>query len=202
MVQTRRPLERHSFDLEYVTRLSRRETETATHFVEYFTKLLLMKLRARIRSSDEADDVAQETLFRVLRHVETHGGIEHPEALGAFVNKVSEYVMLEFFRNGRRFQQVPENIPEPVEQAISAELHCITRQRKEALRRVLSTLKQKDRNLLEKVFLLEQDKDQICAELGINRNTLRVQVFRALGTLRQSLGRDNDGTVVKKAPAG
>jgi hypothetical protein len=41
--------------------------------------------------------------------------------------------------------------------------------------------------VLEKVFLLEEDKDAICAELKIDRNYLRVQVHRALGRFRKLL---------------
>ena len=192
MFRARRVLERQPFDQEYVDRLSRGEPETATHFIGYFTKLLVMKLRARLRSSDEAEDVAQESLYRVLVYVKKHGGIDHPERLGAFVNSVSENVLLEFFRDGRKFQQVPENTPEPVEQALDAELTCITRQRKELVRRVLGSLKKKDRIVLEKVYLLEQDKDAICAELKIDRNYLRVQVYRALGQLRKAFQEESE----------
>ena len=185
--QAKRPVERQSFDQEYVARLSRGETETATHFIGYFTKLLVVKLRSRMRSSDLAEDVAQETLFRALQYVKKHGGIEHPERLGAFVNSVAENVALEFFRSGCRFQQVPENTPEPVEQALNAEINCINAERKELVRRMLGTLRKNDQVVLEKVFLLEQDKDQICAELMIDRNYLRVQVHRALGRFRKVL---------------
>jgi len=181
-------LERQAFDQEYVNRLAHGETETATNFIAYFTKLLVMKLRARMRSSNEAEDVAQETLYRVLQYLKKHGGIDHPERLGAFVNSVSENVVLEFFRDGRRFQQVPENTPEPVEQAFSAEVNCITVERKEMVRRMLATLRKNDRVVLERVFLLEQDKDQICSDLKIDRNYLRVRVHRALGRFRKALG--------------
>lgn len=185
--RTKRPLERQTFDQEYIHRLSQGEHETAKHFIGYFTKLLVVKLRSRMRSLDEAEDVAQETLYRVLQFVNRHGGIEHPERLGGFVNSVSENVVLEFYREGRRFQQVPENTPEPVEKALSAEINCITDERKQQVRSVLKTLRHGDRLVLEKVFLLEQDKDQICAELKIDRNYLRVQIHRALARFRKVL---------------
>jgi RNA polymerase sigma-70 factor (ECF subfamily) len=184
-------LERQAFDQEYVDRLSRGEPETSTHFIQYFTKPLVIKLRARLRSASEAEDITQETLCRVLQYVKKNGGIEHPERLGAFVNSVSEHVVLEFFRDGRRFQQVPENTPEPIAQTVDAEVNCITRERKEMVRRILHTLRQNDRIVLEKVFLLEQDKDSICSELKIDRNYLRVQVHRALGRLRKAFDAEN-----------
>ena len=186
-VQTRRAVDPYSFDQSYVEKLSHGDAETASHFIRYFTKLLLAKLRAKMNSAGQAEDVAQETLFRVLLYVKNHGGIDHPERLGAFVNAVSEHVFQESYRQGCRFQQVPENTPELVERALDAEKNCITRERKEMIRRELKRLRRSDRILLEKVFLLEEDKDAICADLKIDRNYLRVQVHRALGRFRKLL---------------
>jgi RNA polymerase sigma factor (sigma-70 family) len=194
-------MDSQTFDREYLDRLARGDAETATHFVRHFTKILLAKLRVKMRSSSEAEDVAQETLFRVLRYVEKNGGIDRPEALGAFVNSVSDRVVLEFFREGNRFQQVPENSPEPVERALNAELNYITDERKQIIRRELSKLKSKDRTVLERVFLLEQDKDTICAEMKIDRNYLRVQVHRALARFRKALEDGGDPPLAKKVSA-
>jgi RNA polymerase sigma factor (sigma-70 family) len=178
-------VETYAFDQAYVERLARADTETTNHFVHYFYKILVCKLRAKMNS--QAEDVAQETMYRVLVYVKKNGGIDHPERLGAFVRAVSEHVLQESFRQGNRFQQVPENTPEPVEAAMDAEKNCITRQRKEMIRAALGQLKKSDQELLQKVFLLEQDKDAICAELKIDRNYLRVQVHRALGRFRKVL---------------
>ena len=183
----KRRMESQTFDREYLNRLAQGDADTSNHFIRHFTKILLMKLRAKMRSPTEAEDAAQETLYRVLRYVAANGGIDRPEALGAFVNSVSEHVVLEAFREGCRFQQVPENVPEPVERAFNAEINCISAERKELVRRELLKLRQRDRIVLERVFLLEQDKDAICADLKIDRNYLRVQVHRALARFRAIL---------------
>ncbi len=183
--QPKRPVETYAFDQPYVERLAASDTETTSHFVHYFYKILIAKLRAKM--NNQAEDVAQETLYRVLVYVKKNGGIDHPERLGAFVRAVSEHVQQESFRQGTRFQQVPENTPEPVEAALDAEKTCITRERKERIRNALGQLRKSDQVLLQKVFLQEQDKDAICAELKIDRNYLRVQVHRALGRFRKVL---------------
>jgi DNA-directed RNA polymerase specialized sigma24 family protein len=183
--QPKRPVETYAFDQDYVERLAQSDTQTTDHFFQYFYKLLLCKLRAKM--NNQAEDIAQETLYRVLVYIKKNSGIEHPERLGAFVRAVSDHVVQESYRQGTRFQQVPENTPEPVELALDAEKKYITRERKEMLRKALHQLRKSDQLLLEKVFLLEQDKDAICAELKIDRNYLRVQVHRALARFRKIL---------------
>jgi RNA polymerase sigma-70 factor (ECF subfamily) len=192
-------VEAPEFDKAYVDRLADGDGETTEHFVKRFYTVLVVKLRAKMRSSNQAEDMAQETLYRVLRTLKTSGSIEHPERLAAYVRGVSENVLLETIRQGGRFQQVPENTPEPVERALDAERSFISKERKENIRRELEKLAPKDRKLLKKVFLDEQDKDEICQELNIDRNYLRVQVHRALARFRMVLGKNLDKNSAMKA---
>ncbi len=179
--------ERKVFDTDYVKRLTIGDAETETHFTNYFGALLLIKLRGRLRSPQLVEDARQETFLRVLNALRNKGGIQHPERLGAFVNAVCENVLSEFFRAGGRFQQVPENAVEPVDETASAESQFLTEERKSIIRRVMTTLAGADQLILRKVFLEEQDKDQICKELGIDRDYLRVRVHRALARFRVML---------------
>lgn len=180
-------MERQAFDQEYVTRLTRGDAAIERHFALYFGDLLLIKLRARIRSPQLVEDARQETLLRVLNVLRNKGGIEHPERLGAFVNSVCENVMRELFRSDGRFQQMPENTPEPVDEAASADSGFVTAERKAAVRQVLGNLGDTDRRILRLLFLEERDKDEICRELRIDRDYLRVRVHRALARCRAAI---------------
>ena len=183
-------LERQAFDESYVTRLIRGDAETERHFSRYFGELLSIKLRCRLRSSHLVDDARQETFLRVLNVLRNKGGLEHPERLGAFVNAVCDNVLSEFFRAGNRYQQPPENAPEPEDESASADSGCITEERKRLIRQVLNKLSETDRAVLRKVFLEDRDKDEICQELGIDRDYLRVRVHRALARFRSALEKD------------
>jgi hypothetical protein len=44
---------------------------------------------------------------------------------------------------------------------------------------VLAKLPAKDRNILRAVFFEQRDKDEVCAELGVSREYLRVLLHRA-----------------------
>jgi RNA polymerase sigma-70 factor (ECF subfamily) len=189
----RQALERQTFDREYILRLTRGDPETEREFIRYFGNLLLIKLRARLRSQQVVEDLRQETFLRVLKYLRDKGGIDYPERLGAFVNSVCEFVLAEYFRAKTRLQQIPENAPDPVDRRASAESEFITEERKGVLRQVLDTLPVADRKLLKAVFLEERDKDQICAELGISRQYLRVRVHRAIGKFREALEKSQTG---------
>ena len=55
---------------------------------------------------------------------------------------------------------------------------------------MLDKLSETDRAVLRKVFLEDRDKDEICHELGIDRDYLRVRVHRALARFRSALEKD------------
>jgi RNA polymerase sigma-70 factor (ECF subfamily) len=180
-------MERHVFDAEYVARLTRGEPETEAHFARYFGQLLTIKLRARVRSPEMAEDIRQDTLLRVIRNLREKNGVEHPERFGAYVNSVCDYVLLEFTRRSGKYQQIPEDAPDPVSQDVDPESSLVTEERKAQVRRVVETLNHKDQQVLRMLFFEARDKDEICRKLGVNRNYLRVRVHRALVHCREAL---------------
>ncbi len=186
--------EREVFDQDYVDRLARGDAETEAHFTTYFSPLLTIKLRGRLRSPQLVEDARQETFLRVLNVLRNKGGIQHPERLGGFVNSVCENVLSETYRASSRYQQTPENAIEPADEAASAESQCLSEERKTLLRRVLGELATPDQQILRQYFLEERDKDEICKEMGIDRDYLRVRLHRALARIRTALQKKQTNT--------
>jgi len=60
-----KPLQFHAFDATYVENLCAGDFATQEHFVRYFTELLHLKLRSRLRSPQAIEDVRQEVFARV-----------------------------------------------------------------------------------------------------------------------------------------
>ena len=83
----------YSFDCNYLRQLASGDAAVENHFSSYFGDLLLLKLRARIRSPQLVEDIRQETLLRVLQIVRK-AGVKHPERFGAFVSAVCYNVMM------------------------------------------------------------------------------------------------------------
>jgi RNA polymerase sigma-70 factor, ECF subfamily len=170
-----------AFDALYLERLRAGDAATERHFADYFGELIHLKLRTRLSAKEAIEDVRQETFARMLALIRVEGGVKQPERLGALVNSVCNNVLLEHYRS-RRGQQTSLDeedegrlvAPEPAAPTL-LEIQDTER----IVRHTLSQLPDRDRQLLQMVLLEERDKDEVCAEIGVTRDYLRVLVHRA-----------------------
>src|SRR6476646_8460263 len=152
---------RYEFDRDYITRLAQGDAATEQHFTRYFGDLLNAKLRRRLRSSAQVDDVRQETFVRVVTTLRKNG-LASPGSLGAYVNTVCNNIVFELFRSqGRTVPWDPQEQPEPAAQSPSVETTLITRDDQSRVRQVLDDMAPKDRDVLRALFFEECDKDEI-----------------------------------------
>jgi RNA polymerase sigma-70 factor (ECF subfamily) len=173
-------LQFQAFDAPYVERLRSGDFRTQEHFVAYFSELIQLKLRARLRSPQAIEDVRQETFVRVFAALRSPGGIRQPERLGAFVNSICNNVLLEQYRSSARSSSLdhePQNdLPDPVTDVLGA---VAAKQMEQKVREILDQMPERDRRILREVFLEERDKDEVCRDFGIDRDYLRVLLHRA-----------------------
>lgn len=186
-------MELFSFDDSYLQRLRDRDHMTERHFIAYFSKLLLIKLRSRLRSSQAAEDVRQETFVRVFKAVRSKGGVRQPERLGAFVNSICNNVLQEHFRSSARVTPLDDDAPEPPDPALDIDEVLVTRQTIEKVQRILAGLPEKDRQLLRAVIMEEKNKDEVCRQFGVTRTYLRVLLHRAKQTFRVHYEKSESG---------
>jgi RNA polymerase sigma-70 factor, ECF subfamily len=173
-----------TFDQEYVRQLTEGHPETERHFVTYFSELIRLKLRSKLRSAHLVEEVRQETLLRVLTTLRRKDGLQHPERLGAFVNTVCNNVMMESIRAETRTAPYPEEGFDPVDRRVDPESELVTEERKKIAKDVLAGLPAKQQELLRMVFLEEEDKEQVCKKLNVDREYLRVLIHRAKESFR------------------
>jgi RNA polymerase sigma-70 factor (ECF subfamily) len=174
-------LEFFAFDASYIEGLRSGDARIEEHFVQYFSELIRLKLRSRLNSREAIEDVRQETFVRVLLLLRGEGGLRQPDRLGPFVNSVCNNVLLEHYRSQKKMETtidgeaeatIPGREPSALRVLESKDTERIVRQ-------TLSRLSERDRRLLQSVLLEERDKDEICEELGISREYLRVLLHRA-----------------------
>jgi RNA polymerase sigma-70 factor, ECF subfamily len=176
---------RFSFDGEYVRRLIAEDPETERHFTEYFGDLLTLKLRSRLRSPAQVEDAKQETFVRVLIALKKKGSLATPESLGAFVNSVANNVLLETYRASGRTTPLDDEVNEPEADQPSAEWKVLKSEEQLRVREAIAGLPQRDQDLIRWLFFEDRPKDDICRELNVDREYLRVLFHRAKQRFRE-----------------
>jgi len=178
-------MEFYPFDAEYLRRLRAHDATTEEHLADYFGIRLMKTLRKRGVSRDVAEDLIQDTFVRVLNALHSPEGIRQPDSFGAYVFGTMRNLVREYFRHRRRedrttpLSDIDADLLE-FEWDIEYELMC----RENAFRaqQVMKELSKEDpkaASLLKASFMDEKTKDEICAELGVNRDYLRVLNLRA-----------------------
>jgi RNA polymerase sigma-70 factor (ECF subfamily) len=154
----------------------------------FWDRIRLFALR-RMATATEAEDVAQETLRRVLEALR-QGRLRQPEALPSFVFQTAQNVCRNRHRSERRQGRAFERLrsaasgvataPDPL-----AELLADGTRGK--VRRALSRLEDQDRELLRMSFYLSLDTTEVARRLEVTTGAVRVRRHRALRRLRAIL---------------
>ena len=170
-------MELESFDAEYIHRLIVGDFRTLEHFTAYFSELIRLKLRSRLRSPEAQEAILHETFERVFSLLK-EGKVQRPERLAALVNSVCNNVLLEHSRAAQKGEisiegEENQDFPDTLGAGPA------TMQMVEKMGGILDKLPERDRRLLQLVFLEERDKDDICREFGVDRDYLRVLLHRA-----------------------
>lgn len=176
-----------AFDSSYVQRLRAGDRDTENHFATYFGKLIELKLRSRVSSHHAIDDVKQETFTRCLQLIRSEGGIRNPERLGPIVNSICNHVLSEHFRSGRRTEPLED---QPAERFVARDPDAlslvISDDTRRTVRNVLQKLPERDRAILRGLFLEDREKDDLCREIGVTRDYIRVLLHRAKQSFREA----------------
>ena len=135
-----------------------------------------------VRNESVAEDLSQET-FRISLEKIREGDLREPEKLSGFICGVARNVALGYVRRMRRLtnqegtvdaEQIRDPQPDQFEQLWRKE-------RSEIIHQLLGEIKiERDREVLSRYYIAEEDKEQICADLGLTSNHFNSVIFRAL----------------------
>jgi RNA polymerase sigma-70 factor, ECF subfamily len=176
-----------TFDEDYLRRLRSGDSQVEQHFASYFGELIHLKLRRRVRNPQLAEDIRQETIYRVLRTIREKGGLEDARKLGAFVSGVCHYVAVELSRSEGRYETPDRDFDEQMDTAQgNPDARLISEERSKQVRKILAKLDDRDRQLLRAVFLEELGSSEVCRRFQVEPDYLRVLVFRAKARFKQA----------------
>jgi RNA polymerase sigma-70 factor (ECF subfamily) len=161
--------------------------------VERFSRGVRAILRNAARNPALVDDLHQETLRTALERIRA-GALRDPSQLAGFLASLARNIATEHFRRLKRSDPRSEAVLERMESSAPGaaerlELH----QQALHVRRVMAELStDRDRELLRRFYLGDEDKDRICADLGLNSLQFNRVLHRARERFRELWTRDSD----------
>jgi RNA polymerase sigma-70 factor (ECF subfamily) len=179
------------FDDEYVRRLREGDRLTEDHFVSYITPLLRLKVRGRLPSREAEEDALQETFIRVFRTLRgaAGSGVRDGRSFGAYVLSICNNVIFESYR-GKRTEPIDDEYVANIPTADDREAELIEEQQRECVRRVVSGMDARERNILTAIYFNERPKAAVCEEFGVDNGYLRVLLHRAREKFRKAWAKE------------
>lgn len=153
---------------------------------------VLAYLRSELRDYALADDVCHDA-FRIVLERLARRPLEDPARLDSYLMQTARHLVIEHRRrNVRRRtatgqQEVLDRMIYPQDDPSAAQqLEFCAR----AVRRLLQEMQlPRDREILVRVYLYDQDKDQVCRELGIGEEHYKRVLHRARARFAELLQR-------------
>lgn len=132
-----------------------------------------------------SEDLLQETFRVVLRRVRA-GELREPEKLGGFLRQTAKNLARAEHRRGGRWESMDEGVPDPVDPGESQLARVIRTEEAGLVRRVLRDLRSlRDRQLLYRFYIAEEEKEDICRDLGLSSLNFNLILFRARERFRK-----------------
>ena len=154
---------------DLVSRIRAGDHQAEAELVERFGRGVLMILRRSTRNAAVSDDLYQDT-FRIILEKVRQGDLRDAEKLPAFIASVARNLVIEYFRRTARHENLTEiaEVERPPHSAPN-QLEAVLQKEKSAIvRQVIDELPtDRDRQLLFRFYVVEDDKEQICEDLGL-----------------------------------
>jgi RNA polymerase sigma-70 factor, ECF subfamily len=172
---------------EICARIRSRDSGAESEFVARYRAVLVRILNGRLRDKWLAEDLAQETLATVLQVLRARE-LEDPNNLAGFIYATANNLLRNANRkDARRKTDVDAEIGDmTADDRLSTDLHTIRESSARAVHSLLAELPvERDRELLMRAYLYDQEKLDICRELELTPQHYERVMHRARERFRQ-----------------
>lgn len=173
-----------------VARIERGDRQAEDELVSRYGRAVRLILLKRTGDPQVAKDLCQDTFVVVIRKLRARD-LRDASKLASFINRVAVNISIDHFRKERRFVRSPDGI-------IGLNAPHIDRQDREldfdAAREQLNGVLNKlvigrDREILRRFYLGDDDKKAICHDLGLSSAHFDRVLYRAKQRMRKLIKR-------------
>jgi RNA polymerase sigma-70 factor, ECF subfamily len=156
---------------DLVRRIAAGETAAEDELVRRYSRGVFFVLNQNVSDRAITDDLYQETFRMVIEKVRG-GEVREPERFSGFIVGIARNLAIEYFRKAARAEarqagdEESRTIAAPESSALE---NLLKEERATLVRQVLAGLpSERDRKVLHRFYIADDDKEEICAELGIS----------------------------------
>lgn len=182
-------------------RIERGDPRAEEELVERFGRGLMLILDRHTGGRPEAEDLYQDT-FRVALEKLRRGELRDPSRLPAFLSQIGRNLAIDFYRKSRRRKTEADS--EAADQgsvAPSSQLgQMLQGEHATVVRQVIDELRnERDRQLLMRFYIAEEDKDVISADLGLSSLQFNRVLYRARQRYKELYIKSGNATALSVA---
>jgi RNA polymerase sigma-70 factor (ECF subfamily) len=174
-------------EADLVSRIMAGDLEAEAELVKRYNRGVSFIIRQEVRDAAFADDLYQETFCLVLEKIR-RGEVREPEKLSGFIGSVARNLTIGHFRRaGRREILIGTEETAALPHPAPSQLEALLRKEKvELIRQVLKEMtNQRDIEVLFRFYLAEEEKEKICADLGLTSAQFNLVLHRARERYRE-----------------
>jgi RNA polymerase sigma-70 factor (ECF subfamily) len=173
--------------VDLVSRIREGDRQAEAELVERYSLGVMIIIRRVVRDTMAAEDIHQEG-FRIVLEKIRRGDVREPEKLSGFVCGVARNLVIDHFRRATRQENnavIDEavSIPHPAPDQLQ---ELLRKEKADLVRQVLKGMSnERDIQALYRFYIADDDKEQICADLGLTSLHFNRVLHRARERFRE-----------------
>jgi RNA polymerase sigma-70 factor (ECF subfamily) len=165
---------------ELVHSIQRGDAEAEAEFVRRYRRGMMVIIAKAGRGRVPVEDLCQDVLATAIEKVRARA-IREPERLSGFVAGLTRVMVMDYIRKEQSRGAIDARMPPaPTVHAPEAVDRLLQQEQAALVRAVLGELESdRDREILFRFYLAEDDKERICRDLGLTAVHFNRVLFRA-----------------------
>lgn len=169
-----------------VARIERGDRQAEDELISRYARGVRLILLKRTGDPQVAKDLGQDTFVVVIRKLRARE-LRDAAKLASFINRVAVNISIDYFRKERRFVRSPDgiiglNAPHIDRQDKELDFDAARAQLKGVLKKLVIG---RDREILWRFYLSDDDKQAICRDLGLSAAHFDRVLYRAKQRMRK-----------------
>jgi RNA polymerase sigma-70 factor, ECF subfamily len=175
---------------DLVRRIAAGDAAAEAQLVERYSRGLRYLLHRLGAAPELADDLHQEA-FRIVLERLRRRGLEQPAGLVGFLHGTARHLVLAERRKGARQRTGDDEVLAAVPHSGPSQLQAVLLDEEAAqVRQLIGELQtERDRQILLRYYVAEEEKESICADLGLESLHFNRVLFRARQRFRELMER-------------